>query len=69
MSLQNFMTAVKTNNALQNDLANASKDSLIAIAKSHGFKVSEAELDKSINQKAPISAMCISTGWTAVCTV
>lgn len=69
MSLQNFMASAKTNLAIQQDLENAGKESLIDVAKEHGFKLSAGDIDNAKNQRSQVSYSCIEMYWTSVCSI
>ncbi|MDB5129746.1 Nif11-like leader peptide family natural product precursor [Mucilaginibacter sp.] len=67
MSQKSFSEAVKNDAALQGDLNKAVQAAIADVAKKHGVSFSGSDLSKT--HKAPVASDCVSTAWTAVCTV
>jgi hypothetical protein len=67
MSQKSFSEAVKNDAALQGDLNKAVQAAIADVAKKHGVSFSGSDLSKTHN--APTALGCVSTAWTAVCTV
>lgn len=68
MSFQLFLETAKTNKAIQNDLADASRETLTEVAKAHGFKLSKSDFEDSKNHRISVAETCIDVMWTAGCT-
>ncbi|MCQ6958541.1 Nif11-like leader peptide family natural product precursor [Mucilaginibacter aquariorum] len=67
MSQKSFSEAVKNDAALQGDLNKAVQAAIAEVAKKHGVAFSGSDLSKT--HTAPTALGCVSTAWTAVCTV
>jgi 2-phospho-L-lactate guanylyltransferase (CobY/MobA/RfbA family) len=67
MSQKSFSEAVKNDAALQGDLNKAVQAAIADVAKKHGVSFSGSDLSKT--HKASVASDCVSTAWTAVCTV
>jgi 2-phospho-L-lactate guanylyltransferase (CobY/MobA/RfbA family) len=67
MSQKSFSEAVKNDAALQGDLNKAVQAAIADVAKKHGVSFSGSDLSKT--HKAAVASDCVSTAWTAVCTV
>ncbi|MGK5061337.1 Nif11-like leader peptide family natural product precursor [Janthinobacterium sp. LB3P112] len=64
--MQKFIDAVNSNPNLQKELSEAVRHASIAVAKKHGFEHTESDVKKyTSNQQVG----CVSTAWTAVCSV
>lgn len=68
MPTKKFLEAVKSDSALKNDLTSAFNESLIKVAKKHGYEISSADLNAK-DHKSTGSVGCVSTTKTLVCTV
>jgi hypothetical protein len=68
MSQKSFSDAVKSDAALQGDLNKAVSAAIAEVAKKHGVSFSNADLGKG-HQTLAGNVGCVSTAWTAVCTV
>lgn len=69
MSLQKFINAAKSNTAIQHDLAAASKESIIDVAKEHGFDLSVSDIDNAKKQRPPATYTCGDVLWTGACSL
>ena len=69
MSTQKFLEAVKNDSALKNDLNTAMSETLVKVAKKHGYDLSPDDLNSAKEQSSNTKLGCVSTTKTLVCTV